>query len=135
MMQAINNYFEFIKGESQPVNSAASSKTGKEWIRAPEIPTLRGLALFLEFKSVAELERYEQKKNHRKALRYARLKIEAAYEQQLFETATGAIFALKNMGWTDKPEKAKSSASSKTLRVEITNTGPIPATSEKEVAL
>lgn len=132
-MQAIDNYFDFIKGEPQPTTATGSSKTTKEWIRAPEVPTLRGLALFLKLKNLEDLELSEQKKRYRKALRYARLKVEAAYEQQLFEKPTGAIFALKSMGCTDKPKSA--SVTNKTLKIEIINSGPLPAKSEKEVSL
>jgi hypothetical protein len=134
MMQMINDYFVFVKGELQTNSSTETTKLNQRWLREPEVPTLRGLALFLEFKSIADFERYEKKEKHRKALRYARLKIEAAYEQQLFEKPTGAIFALKNMGWDDKPG-AKQVSAPNTLKVEITTTGPDTARNEKEVKI
>jgi hypothetical protein len=125
MVQMIDHYFDYIKGEPFSDTSTDTTKLKKQWIREPEIPTLHGLALFLEFNSIAEFKKHEHYEKHRKSLRYARLRIEAAYEQLLFEKPTGAIFALKNMGWTDKPEPTKLLAEShKTLKVEITNTGP-----------
>jgi len=131
-MQMVNDYFEYVKGEPSPDTSTTGLK--KKWIREPEIPTIRGLALFLNFKNIADFEDHEKKRSHRKPLRYARFRIEAAYEQLLFEKPTGAIFALKSMGWTDKPEATKTlTESHKTLKVEITSTGPKPASTEKEV--
>jgi hypothetical protein len=134
MMQMINDYFVFVKGELQPASLTETTKLNQRWLREPTVPTLRGLAVFLEFKSIDELEQYEQKPKHCKSLRYARLKIEAAYEQMLFEKPTGAIFALKNMGWSDNAATKQASVS-KTFKVEITNSGPPPAGTEKEVAI
>jgi hypothetical protein len=133
-MQMINDYFEYVRGDLSPETSTATAKQNKSSQRKPEIPTLRGLALFLEFKSLEDLERYEHLKHFRKCLRYARLKIEAAYEQQLFTKPTGAMFALKSMGWSEKPTATKPSTEThKTLKVEMTSTGPKPASTEKEV--
>jgi hypothetical protein len=133
-MQMVNDYFEYVKGEPSPDTSAKTTGLKKSCVREPEIPTIRGLALFLNFKNIADFEEYEKKRSHRKPLRYARFRIEAAYEQLLFEKPTGAIFALKSMGWNDKPEATKTSTEShKTLKVEITSTGPQPASTEKEV--
>lgn len=133
LVQLIDAYFIHIKGELKATTKTSSRKV---WIREPEAPSCSSLALFLGFCSMDDYRTYEQKKRYRQGLGYARLRIEAAYEQQLFEKPTGAIFALKAMGWNDKPDAAATSASNtKTLKVEITNTGPIPAGSEKEVAL
>jgi hypothetical protein len=134
MMRMINDYFVFVKGELQPASSTETTKLNQRWLREPTVPTLRGLAVFLEFKSIDELERYEKKLNYRKSLRYARLKIEAAYEQMLFEKPTGAIFALKNMGRNDNAA-TNQAGTANTLKIEITNSGPPPACSEKEVAI
>jgi len=134
MVQMIDHYFDYIKGEPFPDASTDTPKLKKQWIREPEMPTLRGLVLFLKFNSIADFKKHEKYEKHRKSLRYARLRIEAAYEQQLFQKTTGAIFALKSMGWNDKPEATKTSTEAhKTLKVEITSTGPKPAATEKEV--
>lgn len=76
------------------------------------VPTITGLALFLGFESRQSL--YDYKNGSRAGedsalysyiVKKAMLKIEELYEQKLSGTTpTGAIFALKNMNWTDKTE-------------------------------
>jgi hypothetical protein len=65
--------------------------------------TITGLALFLGFESRQSFYDYEEKFSY--IIKRARLHIEHAYECKLSEgQPTGAIFALKNMGWKDKSE-------------------------------
>jgi dihydrodipicolinate synthase/N-acetylneuraminate lyase len=106
------------------------------WDREPEPATISGMALFLGLSSKREFEAYEETGRHATILKQGRLRVEAAYEARLYQTPTGVIFALKTMGWTDKPETRKPiSETDNTLKVEIINTGPLPAGNEKEVIL
>lgn len=70
-------------------------------------PTVTGLALYLGFESRQSI--YDYIHNHKEftyILKKALLHIEMNYEQLLESKAsTGAIFALKNMGWKDKIEQ------------------------------
>lgn len=82
----IAEYFEYIQGEC-------------------ENPTITGLALFLGFNSRQSFYNYEAKPEFLDSIKRARLKVESTYEQHLFtKTPAGAIFALKNFGWSDKQE-------------------------------
>ena len=68
-------------------------------------PTITGLTLFLGFADRSSF--YDMERDKRAGFSYtikrARLMIENVYEQLLQHTTpTGAIFALKNMGWDDK---------------------------------
>lgn len=69
-------------------------------------PTFSGLALALGYSSRQSL--WENSKSNKPIslpLKRAMLRIEESYEKGLrFQTCTGAIFALKNRGWSDKQE-------------------------------
>ncbi len=68
-------------------------------------PTISGLALFLGFVNRQSMYAYEQKIEFSDTIKIARAKMERIYEQYLLNPyPTGAIFALKNFGWTDKQE-------------------------------
>ena len=70
-----------------------------------EVPTITGLAYYLGFESRQSFYDYENNKNFSYTIKRARLFIEVEYEEQLQHgNTTGAIFALKNMGWRDKLE-------------------------------
>lgn len=72
-----------------------------------EIPiyTICGLAYYLGFSSRSTFYEYENKIEFSDNIKKAKLRIEMSYEETLQEKApTGAIFALKNMGWSDKSE-------------------------------
>jgi hypothetical protein len=139
----IDAYFHYIKGEYhiEKVPSTTSKKeTGLTekiiWDRLPEPVLLTGLALFLGFSSKQELEEYERRGRHKLQLRRARLRVEAEYEKRLHQQSpTGAIFALKSMGWTDKVDSALQETRPKNLRIEIVEAGPQVAGSEKDVAI
>ena len=67
------------------------------------MPTICGLCYFLGFESRQSFYDYEENQEFSYTIKRARLFIEKEYEQLLQGTAcTGAIFALKNMGWLDK---------------------------------
>lgn len=68
-------------------------------------PTLVGLAIFLGFASKQSLYDYMKKEEFSYPIKKAISMIEMDYEQLLeSKSSTGAIFALKNMGWSDKQE-------------------------------
>jgi hypothetical protein len=50
------------------------------------------------------------------------------------QPATGAIFALKSLGWLDKQIHDKP-VSDISIKIEIVETGPAPAAREQEVSL
>lgn len=68
-----------------------------------DVTTITGLALYLGFESRQSFYDYEKKEGFTYIVKNARMKVENAYEKKLFtQTCTGAIFALKNMGWDDR---------------------------------
>ena len=72
-------------------------------------PTITGLAINLGFESRQSFYDYEEREEFSYIVKKARLKVENGYEKQLYENScTGAIFALKNMGWKDKQEVEQS---------------------------
>ena len=108
----------------------------KVWDREPEPATLSGLALALGFISIAELEAYERDGKFAHIIKKARLKVEAEYEKRLhYQSATGAIFFLKNLGWNEKPDDSLLKEIPKTIKIEIVNSGPKLVSSEKDVTL
>jgi hypothetical protein len=138
----IDAYFNFIEGEYH-----LEDKPGKEtkdqpapnikvWDREPEPATFAGLALFLEFNSLQAFDDYIENGEFAAMLKLGRLRIEASYERKLHnQSATGAIFALKRMGWNDREDKQSGDQMPKTLKMVIYESGPAPAESEKEVIL
>ena len=69
-------------------------------------PTISGLALYLGFCDRSSFYNYEEKPEFSYTIKKARFKIEHEYEKQLWnDKCPGAIFALKNLGWTDKIEQ------------------------------
>ena len=64
--------------------------------------TISGLAYFLGFESRQSFYDYEKDSEFSYTIKRARLFIEKEYEEMLqVGNTTGAIFALKNMGWID----------------------------------
>lgn len=67
-----------------------------------EVPTIAGMCYFLGFASRQSFYDYESRDGFAYTVKRARLFIEQEYEEMLHEGNTvGAIFALKNFGWTD----------------------------------
>lgn len=67
------------------------------------VPTITGLCFYLGFASRQSFYDLEKKDDFAYTIKRARLFIEMEYEEQLsYGNVVGAIFALKNMGWTDK---------------------------------
>lgn len=75
-------------------------------VRDVPCPTISGLAYYLGFCDRQSLYDYEKRNDQFSCIvKKGRLAIERRYEQNLSKPSpTGAIFALKNMGWKDKQE-------------------------------
>lgn len=71
-----------------------------------DIPTVNGLCFALDI-CRDTLWEYAKKPEFSDAVKRARTRLEMAWERRLAGNAcTGAIFWLKNQGWTDKTEQA-----------------------------
>ena len=73
-------------------------------------PTISGVTLFLGFTSRQSFYNLESKPDLIDTVKGIRLMVEASYEAlgcSGGNHTTFAIFALKSMGWTDKPEELK----------------------------
>lgn len=87
LQQKVDEYFEFVKSENEPT-------------------TITGLVLFLGFADRQSLYDYGEREGFSCIIKTARTRVEHGYERCLFaDKPTGAIFALKNMGWKDKTEQ------------------------------
>jgi hypothetical protein len=136
-------YFKYIEGEyhmeSVPSKDGKQQQTTEQKVtdREPEAATFTGLVLFLGFNSRQAFDDYEHNGRFASELKRARLRVEAAYEKKLHQqSTTGAIFALKSMGWNEKnDDKAPATGTFKGIKIEIVETGPKTAESEKEVVL
>jgi hypothetical protein len=143
ILRRINAYFDYTSGEFHIEEKPAKKpKDGpgpeqKIWDREPEPATFTGLALFLGFNSLQEFEDYEKNGEYAFAVKRGHLRVESVYEKKLHQQSpTGAIFALKKMGWNDRAEAGNENIPVfKTLKIEIMETGPQPVNSEKEVML
>ena len=86
----IDEYFDICKRDKEP-------------------ETFSGLAYHLGFCQRHSLNQYAERNDLCSVLvKRAMLRIESEYEKQLRkQSCTGAIFALKNRGWSDKTEEEK----------------------------
>jgi len=120
---------------------AIKPSRGRPSAKKYDQPTITGLALHMGFDTLEEFERYENVGKFGLHLTRARLLVAAAYEKKLHNTnAAGAIFMLKSMGYgqektREKPTQKLTQKIPTTLQVEIIESGPKPAASEKEVIL
>jgi len=65
--------------------------------------TWTGLALYLGFSSRQAIDEYASYEGFSDSVKRAKLLVENAYETRLYTSSpAGPIFALKNMGWSDK---------------------------------
>ena len=68
-------------------------------------PTLTGLVLALGLSSRQSLDDYQGREGFIDSVKRAKLRIEEAYEDRLDGSSpAGAIFALKNFGWSDRSQ-------------------------------
>lgn len=139
----VEGYFSSIRGAPKPETKTQLRSRKKESDTSKDIAIgkegepalLTGLALYLGFCSLDDFEAYEQKGVYKKILKEARLRVEVEYERRLHQPApTGAIFALRCMGWSDKAREPNTVKAGK-LAVIVTETGQPLATSEKDVVL
>ena len=84
-----------------------------------EALTLTGMILYLGLSSRQSLDRYGDREEFSDSVRRAKLLIEHEYERKLDrDKPTGAIFALKNMGWSDR-QQVELQGSLSNLNVEL----------------
>lgn len=102
MQEKIEIYF---KDGMRTKKVIIGKKDNQQVVELP-IPTITGLALFLGFASRQSLYDYSKNyKNFSYTIKKAKTQMEMYYEEALQVGNTiGAIFALKNFGWTDKQE-------------------------------
>jgi hypothetical protein len=88
LQAAVDGYFTHIEAKKEPA-------------------TVTGLALHIGFESRQSIYDYEEDGQFSYIIKNARLRVECEYEKRLTtaQSPTGAIFALKNMGWKDKTEQ------------------------------
>lgn len=109
----IANYFASLEPEA----------SDEDEIPMPIAPTVTGLALFLGFADKSSLYDYRRHENHEfsHCIKRALLVIENHYENRLnYQSPTGAIFALKNMNWSDKSEVEHTGKDGEPLALQIT---------------
>ena len=77
----------------------------ESYIESTDILTMTGLALALGFCNRASIYDYEKRPEYSHTIKRAKMIVEQSYELSLrTQYSSGSIFALKNMGWTDKQE-------------------------------
>ncbi|MCC8409777.1 hypothetical protein LJ707_12630 [Mucilaginibacter sp. UR6-1] len=122
--QKVDNYFRQFCTDIPPTDKKADS------------PTFCGMILYLGFTSREEFGIYEQQGRFAETARKARLQIEAEYEKRLhLSSPTGAVFALRSMGWGGEQPYGSVSINQPLLQIEVKSTGILPANSEGEVGL
>ena len=85
-------------------------------------PSVSGLALFLGFASRSSFDDYIKRgEEFSYIIKRAKLAIECHYEEGLnYQAPTGKIFALKNMGWSDKTEHEHSGPGGGAIETKVT---------------
>ena len=97
LQSAIDNYFNNLPEKDKILGSGIK-------VSVP-VPTISGLCYELGYESRKSFYDLEKVDKFSYTIKRARLFIEKEYEEQLqVGNTTGAIFALKNMGWKDKTE-------------------------------
>ena len=85
--------------------------------------TITGLCLFCGFESRQSFYAYGKKPEFSYTIKRAHLAIERSYEIRLSgNTVTGAIFALKNLGWSDHTSVDHTSGGQKIQPINISVT-------------
>ena len=121
MQKGIDEYFEMC--QPMPMMDASGkpfidNKGNQMYELNP--PTLSGLALHLGFVNRASMYDYEQMGEFSDTVKKARTRCEQWIEKNGIEGKTPpamAIFALKNYGWTDKPEKQETDDTANDLSI------------------
>ena len=88
-------------------------------------PLYTGLIRHLGFVSRQSLYDYSKDERYAKSVAYAKLCMEEVYEGQLGDggNSGGVIFALKNLGWSDKTELEHTGKDGGNVVVEIVKFG------------
>lgn len=95
----INEYF----GGGAKEREVLIGKSPNQQMVKLKIYTITGLANYLGFESRQSFYDYEKEEGFSYIIKKARLQVEQHYEEELqIGNSTGAIFALKNMGWSDR---------------------------------
>ena len=138
----VDSYFKYIEGEYRIENTLAKKGeeqpiTQKVTIREAEPATIASLIFYLGFNSREDFDAMEKKGLYAAILKRARLQVEAAYERRLLQPSpTGAMFALKNMGWNEKADTEKTVTNiATTLTIKLIESGPQPVSNERDVVL
>jgi hypothetical protein len=133
LMEECEAYFKYIEGEfhyeTEEIQVDGKFKVVDKvvWDRYSEPATITGLTLYLGFSDRGSLDDYEKKEEFSHIIKRARKLVEHNYEKRLHgDKNTGAIFALKNMGWKDKTEVENTNLNF--------NSEPIPAERIKQVS-
>lgn len=115
----IDDYFNNCPHKRQIV--LRDSEGGQDVIQVPS-PTISGLAHFLGFESRQSCYDYQVKDEFAYTIKRAKLFMEIEYEQMLKSgNCTGAIFALKNLGWKDKHEVEQTNVNANATIEELKN--------------
>jgi len=111
LINLIDDYFDWIE-QANNANAAACLDDNVAISRSKKAtangdvnaPTITGLALHLGFNSLDEFYKYMADGPFSGILKRGHLRVEASYEKKLHQNQphTGVIFALKNMGWSEK---------------------------------
>jgi hypothetical protein len=101
LQKMIDSYFQ----DGVTVKKVVIGKAPNNYVLEVEVPTISGLAHYIGFESRQSFYDYELKQEFAYTIKKTRLFIEQHYEEMLqVGNTTGAIFALKNFGWTDRQE-------------------------------
>lgn len=120
MFNKVVAYLKWIQGEKKKTKGKKPAIDDGEWIRIPEPITITGLCLFLGFDSRQSFYDYEKREEFSYIIKKIRLLVENRYELALgTKEVTGAIFALKNMGWRDKVEHTGGSGDDSPIKMEL----------------
>ena len=99
LQKKIDEYFD---GGMDTIPVVVGRGATKKVIQLP-VPTITGLVLFCGFADRQSFYDYEKRDKFSCTIKNARTRIEKQYEQMIYSSPNpaGAIFALKNFGWTD----------------------------------
>ena len=117
LQEKIDDYFKNGVTEKPVVVGRGDNK---ELVNIP-VPTITGLCLHCGFESRQSFYDYEKREQFSYIIKKARLFIEKHYEELLqVGNTTGAIFALKNMGWIDRISQDHTTNGDSINNIELT---------------
>jgi len=95
--------------------------------------TWTGMALHLGFSSRQSIDEYQNYEGYSYSVKRAKSLVEMCYEERLHgNSPTGAIFALKNMQWSDKQELDHSSKDGSMQAVDRVTVEVVSAATDSE---